>query len=302
MAFKTFWQLFSRLIMVKQTLFALPFAFIGVLFALGIETGTGTGAGTKSGTLGSFSLWIWVTLSLVAARTCGMSFNRVIDARIDKKNPRTSNRVLPAGELSHAAVWIMAVISSFLLIFASYMLNDLCFKLSFLAVFLLLTYSFFKRFSSSSHFYLGVVEAVAPIGGYLAVTGEFGFMPFILGFIILFWIAGLDIVYAFQDIEFDRKENLHSLPVKIGKKNALAWSLICYGLSAAAIVLAGTISGRGLFFWIAFTFIIMLFSYQQILARENNINESIKEIFHVNMYISPALFFGTLLDSLNNYL
>jgi 4-hydroxybenzoate polyprenyltransferase len=297
MAFKTFWQLFSRLIMIKQTLFALPFAFIGVLFALGIKTGSGA----ETGPLGSFSTWIWVTLALVAARTCGMSFNRVIDAKIDKKNPRTSNRVLPAGELSHATVWIVAVISALLLIFSSYMLNELCFKLSFLAVFLLLTYSFFKRFSSSSHFYLGLVEAVAPMGGYLAVTGEFAFMPFILGLIILFWIAGLDIVYAFQDIEFDRKESLYSLPVKIGKKNALVWSLICYGLSAAAIILAGVLSGKGLFFWFAFTFIIMLFSYQQILARKNSINESIKNIFQVNMYISPALFLGTLFDTLHYY-
>ncbi|MCP4671927.1 MAG: UbiA family prenyltransferase, partial [Desulfobacula sp.] len=201
MDFKTFYQLISRVIMAKQTLFALPFALIGVLFAGG----------------GSFATWLWVTIALVAARTSGMSFNRVIDATIDGKNPRTKNRVLPAGELRHSTVWAVAAISSLVLIFASYMLNQLCFKLSFLAVILLVTYSYFKRFSSSSHFYLGLVEAAAPMGGYLAVTGELSLMPFILGFIILSWIAGLDIVYAFQDIEFDKKENLHSLPVRVGE-------------------------------------------------------------------------------------
>ena len=286
MDFKTFSSLISRLIMAKQTLFALPFALIGVLFAGG----------------GSFATWIWVIIALVSARTAGMSFNRVIDAAIDGKNPRTRDRILPAGELEPSTVWIVAAVSSLILIFSSYMLNDLCFKLSFLAVFLLLTYSFFKRFSSSSHFYLGLVEAAAPMGGYLAVTGEFSLMPFILGFIILSWIAGLDIVYAFQDIEFDKKENLHSLPVRVGKQKALLWSLVCYGLSTAAIVLAGLLSHMGIIYWIAVIVIAMLFSYQQILARQKNINESIKKIFRANMYISPALFFGTLLNSWQTYL
>ena len=259
MDFKTFIGLLSRLIMVKQTLFALPFALIGVLFA--ISEGT-------EGSSASFSTWVWVITALVSARAAGMSFNMVIDAVIDAKNPRTKDRIVPAGELKPLTVWIVAATSCFILIFSSYMLNELCYKLSFLAVFLLLTYSYFKRFSSSSHFYLGLVEAAAPIGGYLAVTGEFAFMPFILGFIILSWIAGLDIIYAFQDIKFDQKENLHSLPAKIGEKKALVWSLSCYCLSALAIILAGLLSGRGLFFWIGFIIIIMLFSYQQILARK----------------------------------
>ena len=285
MDFKTFYHLISRLIMAKQTLFALPFALIGVLFAGG----------------GSFATWFWVIIALVAARTSGMSFNRVIDASIDGKNPRTKARVLPAGELRHSTVWIVAAISSFVLIFASYMLNGLCFTLSFPAVLLLITYSYFKRFSSSSHFYLGLVEAAAPMGGYLAVTGELSLMPFILGFIILSWIAGLDIVYAFQDIEFDKKENLHSLPVLVGKKQALIWSLVCYILSTAAIIIAGLLSHMGIIYWIAVIVIVMLFSYQQILARQKDINESIKKMFQVNMYISPALFFGTLLDTWRNY-
>jgi len=280
MDFKTFLHITSKLIMAKQTLFALPFALIGVLFAGG----------------GSFATWFLVIIALIAARTAGMSFNRVIDATIDGKNPRTKDRVLPAGELKASTVWILAVISSLILIFSSYMLNELCFKLSFLAVFLLISYSYFKRFSSSSHFYLGLVEAAAPMGGYIAVTGELNFMPFLLGFIILSWIAGLDIVYAFQDINFDKKENLHSLPVKIGEKKALICSLMCYGMSTAAMVIAGIISNMGIIYWIAIIIIVLLFSYQQIMARQQDINESIKKMFHANMYISPALFFGILLD------
>ena len=182
--------------MVEQTLFALPFALIGVLFAGG----------------GTFMNWIWAITALVAARTAGMSFNRVIDADIDARNPRTSDRLIPKGEVQPSTVWLTAIISCLVLIGVSYLLNPLCFKLSFVAVLLLFTYSYFKRFSASSHFYLGFVEAAVPIGGYLAVTGEFSLVPFVLGFAILTWIAGLDIVYALQDKTFDEKEKLHSFP------------------------------------------------------------------------------------------
>src|SRR5512145_199265 len=131
---------FSELILIEQTLFTLPFAYLGLLFAGG----------------GTFKTWVLVTIALAAARTGGMSFNRVIDAKIDKENPRTNDRVLPRGDANPVTVWLIALISALVLIAASYMLNMLCFYLSFFAVFLLFTYSYLKRFSSSSHFYLGL--------------------------------------------------------------------------------------------------------------------------------------------------
>jgi 4-hydroxybenzoate polyprenyltransferase len=271
---------FSSLIMIEQTLFALPFALIGVLFA---------GSGT-------FMDWVWATTALVAARTAGMSFNRVIDADIDARNPRTRERLIPKGEVQPATVWLTAVISSIVLIGASYMLNELCFHLSFVAVFLLFTYSYFKRFSASSHFYLGFVEAAAPIGGYLAVTGEFSLVPFVLGFAILTWIAGLDIVYALQDKTFDEKEKLHSVPVRMGGENALAISAICYLFSISAMIYAGILTQRKIAYWVALVLIGAIFFFQQKLARDDNISASIKKFFKINMYISPILFFGTLID------
>lgn len=288
MDFKIFWGLISRLLVVKQTLFALPFAFIGVLFA-----------DTKAPV--SIAACIWVALALVSARSAGMFFNQVIDAAIDKKNPRTADRVVPSGLLRPSTVWIMALVSCLILIFSSWMLNPLCFKLSFLAVFLLLTYSYFKRFSASSHYYLGVVEAAAPIGGYIAVTGQFDIVPFILGSIILFWIAGLDILYAFQDIEFDRKENLHSIPAKMGKKNARYLSIISYGLSALAMITAGILTSRGVLFWAGTAAIILIFSYQQMLATHKNMEAVIGKIFKANMMISPMLLIGTFLDHLQHF-
>ena len=271
---------FSELIMIEQTLFALPFALLGVLFAGGGTVGT----------------WFWVMIAMAAARTAGMSFNRVIDAGIDARNPRTSDRLIPKGDVQPKTVWVTAVISSLVLIGASFMLNRLCFYLSLPAVFMLFTYSYFKRFSASSHFYLGLVEAAAPIGGYLAVTGEFTQVPFVLGLVILTWIAGLDIVYAIQDMEFDAKENLHSIPVRVGRKTALFISTACYMVSISAMVYAGVLTHKNVFYWAAVVSVGMIFLYQQRMARSRNIGLAVKHFFKVNMYISPILFIGTFTD------
>jgi 4-hydroxybenzoate polyprenyltransferase len=225
-----------------------------------------------------------------------MSFNRVIDAKIDGKNPRTSDRLVPKGEVGSSAVWMAAVISSLVLVGASFMLNSLCFYLSFPAVLMLFTYSYLKRFSASSHFYLGLVEAAAPVGGYIAVTGEFGRVPLVLGFVILTWIAGLDIVYAIQDIDFDVKEDLHSIPVRLGKKKALVISSACYIGSISAMIYAGFLTKKNLPYWTAVLLVGIIFLYQQRLARRKNIALAVKNFFKVNTYISPILFFGTLTD------
>ncbi|MGB6011648.1 MAG: 4-hydroxybenzoate octaprenyltransferase [Desulfobacterales bacterium] len=270
----------SELIMIEQTFFALPFALLGVLFAGG----------------GTFKTWFWVIAALAAARTAGMSFNRVIDAQIDAKNPRTRDRLVPKGAVRPSVVWMTAVISSLVLVGASFMLNRLCFYLSFPAVLMLFTYSYFKRFSASSHFYLGLVEAAAPVGGYIAVTGEFGRVPLVLGLVILTWIAGLDIVYAIQDIDFDVKEDLHSIPVRLGKKKALVISAACYIGSISAMIYAGVLTHKNVPYWTAVLLVGMIFFYQQRLARRKNIALAVKNFFKINMYISPILFFGTLTD------
>jgi 4-hydroxybenzoate polyprenyltransferase len=271
---------FSELVLIEQTFFAFPFALLGVLFAGG----------------GSFRTWFFVIIAMAAARTAGMSFNRVIDAGIDAKNPRTRNRLIPKREVRPETVWLMAVVSSLVLVGSSFMLNRLCFYLSFPAVFMLLTYSYFKRFSASSHFYLGLVEAAAPIGGYLAVTGEFTQVPFVLGLVILTWIAGLDIVYAIQDMEFDAEEHLHSIPVRLGKKTALFISAACYVVSTGAMVYAGVITHKNGFYWVAVLSVTLIFLYQQWLARSPDIALGVKIFFKANMYISPILFLGTLTD------
>jgi len=271
---------FANLIMIEQTLFALPFAYIGIVFAGG----------------GSVWTWIWATVAVVAARTAGMAFNRYFDAEIDAKNPRTKNRALPAGEVSKTEVLSIAVASSFFLIVAAYLLNTLCFYLSFLAVGMLATYSLFKRFSSSSHLYLGLIEAAAPVGGYLAVSGDFQLMAFVLGGVIMAWIAGLDIVYAIQDRSFDMDQKLFSVPVRFGVERAKLISAGLYVVSLGALVAAGLLAGKGVVYWLTVICVGLVFIKQQLLARQQDIEEAVRHIFQLNNFVSPVLLAGTVLD------
>ncbi|MCP4130058.1 MAG: 4-hydroxybenzoate octaprenyltransferase [bacterium] len=279
---------FGKLVMIEQTLFALPFAYIGILFAGG----------------GSPMEWLWATAALFGARTAGMSFNRVLDAEIDAENPRTENRLIPRGEVSKASVWGLAFISSLLLIGAAYMLNMLCFYLSFAAIVLLFTYSFFKRFSSGSHFYLGFVEAAAPIGGYLAVKPEFTYFTFIPGIAIMFWIAGLDILYSVQDMSHDKKEGLFSIPSRFGKSKALLISSTSYLLSLAALFAAGYIVKMGAVYWVSIGAVAVIFMRQQSLAYggKEEYETRVIEVFRLNRFVSPVICIGALIDYLTRTL
>ncbi|MDY6967908.1 MAG: UbiA-like polyprenyltransferase [Spirochaetota bacterium] len=270
----------SKLLLIEQTFFALPFAYLGLLFAGGDEIYT----------------WIWVTLALVSARIAGMSYNRVIDANIDAKNPRTKDRAIPSGEISKLVVWLIAVLASIIFISSAFMLNEICFYLSFIALFMLFTYSYIKRFSSTSHFYLGLVEAAAPIGGYLAVITRFDVVPFLLGAAIMLWITGLDIVYAIQDHDFDKDEGLNSIPVRFGKDKALMISLILYIISIIMLIAAGVLTSRGISYWVSVICVILIFFRQQYIARKEDIEIAIVDFFQINTLVSPILFVGTFID------
>ncbi len=273
---------FSKLVMIEQTLFALPFAYIGMLFAGG----------------GKISHWIWVTIALFAARTAGMAFNRVLDEEYDRRNPRTSKRLLPSGEVTRGSVWALGIGSSVLLVVSAFFLNSLCFYLSFVAVLLLFSYSLLKRFSSTSHFYLGLVEAAAPVGGYIAVSGEFDPALLVPGFAIMFWIAGLDIIYSIQDMDFDLREGLFSIPARFGRSRAITISLVCYVLALAALACGPFFVKTGTGYWVGWIIIAIIFIRQQNLARSDSdeYEASVTEIFDLNRFISPAFFTGMLVD------
>jgi 4-hydroxybenzoate polyprenyltransferase len=188
------------MIKVEHTIFALPFAFLGAFFAArGLPDADRIG---------------WIILAMVSARSAAMAFNRLVDSAIDAQNPRTANRVLPKKVLTRGFVLVFILTASMLFIFSAAMLNTLALQLSPLALGIIFLYSYTKRFTWLTHFFLGISLACAPIGAWIAIQGDISGVPLILGLAVALWVAGLDIIYASQDVGFDRSARLHSIPAR----------------------------------------------------------------------------------------
>ena len=211
---------YLRLIKFSHTIFSLPFALVGFLFALysGFE-------------LPSWLTAIWILLALIAARTAAMSFNRWTDHRIDVKNPRTQNREIPAGVLKPAQALTLTIVSSAIFILLSALINKWCLRLSPVALLVILGYSYTKRFTALAHIVLGIGLGIAPAATFIAVSGTFNPGLLFLCFGVMLWAAGFDIIYALQDIDFDRQEKLHSIPAKIGYKHSLRLAALFHAIS-----------------------------------------------------------------------
>jgi len=201
---------YGRMIRLSQSVFALPFAVSGVLFAHHVR-----------GVPLSVAVWLWVVVAMVGARTAAMGFNRLVDHRIDAANPRTRNRELPSGRVTRPEAWALTLVSAAVFVFATSRLNPLCFALSPLALAVVFLYSYTKRFTWGSHFVLGLGLAVAPVGGWLALTGRMEWMPYLIAAGVITWVAGMDMLYAIQDEAFDRSYGLHSVPQRFGREGAL---------------------------------------------------------------------------------
>ncbi|MEQ8192159.1 MAG: UbiA-like polyprenyltransferase [Candidatus Eremiobacterota bacterium] len=275
---------FIDLVRFEQTIFALPFAYLGLIVA--------------AEKIPSFSVWLWVTLAMFGARTAGMSLNRIIDREIDTKNPRTRDRLVPSGKIAGRTVWLITFISLGLLVFSSWMLNPLCFKLSPLAVALLWFYSYCKRFTWATHLILGLVESAAPIGGWLAVTSTWSPPPFFLGAAIIFWMTGLDIIYACQDYEFDRKEHLYSIPAVFGLDNALYISSFSHMVTVFFLFMFGIIAELGPIYYIGLAVTSLLFIYEHSLVNPKDLTHVDRAFFTVNGWISIVILIFTTGDVL----
>ncbi len=271
-----------KLIRVRETIFSLPLAYIGVLLV--------------AEELPSFSIWFYVTTALVSARTIGMCLNRVLDKNIDARNPRTANRLLPSGQASVSTVIRYSVLFAILFVFSAYMLNELCFYLSFLALFLLITYSLIKRFSSTTHLYLGLTEACAPIGGALAVHPEFSLKALIMGLYVILWIAGFDIIYACQDYRFDRTNKLFSIPAKYGLKKALIISSAFHIAAVLTLFLTGIMVHANFLYWLCLLVVCCFFVWQHTLVSEKNLAKVNVAFFNANRNVSLTVFLAFLLN------
>ncbi len=262
---------YSRLVKFEHTLFALPFALIGFFFAY-VE---------KGATL-NLILLLLVVLCMVFARNAAMGFNRFLDRKIDKLNPRTAAREIPAGIILPEAVLVFVIVNSLLFIAATWFINELCFYLSPVALFVILFYSYTKRFTPLCHFVLSLGLAIAPVGAYLAVAGKFHWLPIALGFVVFFWVSGFDIIYALQDEDFDKGLKLKSIPAYLGAKKALLMAKIIHMLSAACVVAVAILAAAQWLHWIgAFIFCTLLF-FQHTLVKHNDLKKVNLAFFTTN--------------------
>jgi 4-hydroxybenzoate polyprenyltransferase len=261
---------YLSLVKFSHTIFALPFAIIG--FVLGVLQNEKNLHST------SFLLrygykFLFVLLCMVTARNAAMAFNRYLDRNIDALNPRTAIREIPKGIITANNALAFVIVNCLLFIAATYCINAICFYLSPVALFVILFYSYTKRFTALCHIVLGLGLSLAPIGAYLAVVGKFDVVPLLFSFIVLFWVSGFDIIYALQDESFDAAQNLHSIPVYLGKSKALLLSRTLHIICAALVIVAGVVGAfNGLFIVAALGFIAMLV-FQQSLVKPNDLSK-----------------------------
>jgi 4-hydroxybenzoate polyprenyltransferase len=267
---------YLSLVKFSHTIFAMPFAIIG--FFLGVyryefpgSTGWHTFVG--SAVLNYFKLFMLVVLCMIFARSAAMAFNRFLDRNFDAKNPRTAIREIPAGIISKESALRFVIINCLLFIAATYFINRICFLLAPVALFVILFYSYTKRFTPLCHLVLGIGLSLAPIGAYLAVTGAFAFLPILFSFAVIFWVSGFDIIYALQDVEFDQSQKLYSMPAWLGKAKALKVSEILHVLSASCVVFAGVYGHFGWWYWIGIAVFTGMLIYQHSIVKANDLSK-----------------------------
>jgi 4-hydroxybenzoate polyprenyltransferase len=275
---------YVNFVKLPHTVFALPFALVGATLASFAH-------GVPAATLG------WIVLAFTAARFAAMGFNRIVDRQIDAKNPRTARRELPSGLLGVREATIAVIIASVLFVFAAWKLNPLCAALSPIALGWVLWYSYTKRFTHWSHVVLGIGLAIAPVGGYLAVAGSWStpwWMLLALAAGVSSWTAGFDILYALQDEEFDRAEELHSIPVVFGRRGALAIARGLHVITIVSLAAVGTAVPVGWLYAAGVTVAAALLLYEHSLVRDDDLSRLDAAFFTMNGVISLT-FFGFVL-------
>lgn len=278
--------IFLQMIKFEHTIFALPFAFMGSLL----------GAVTINHSLPTWAQIGWVLMAMFGARSAAMGLNRLIDRASDAKNPRTANRAIPAGLLKISEVMIFIIASFALLFWASSQLNSLSMKLLPIAVVMLVLYSYTKRFTWLCHVVLGLTIALAPLGGWVAVTGKVDAAAWVLFGTIVFWIAGFDIVYACQDVEFDTKEGLKSIPVRFGVANSLKIAQAFHILTAVGFIGLLILSELGWWYIAGMVIAYLILFYEHYIVSPADLSRLQTSFFTMNGVLSIVVFSFTLID------
>lgn len=277
---------YFSLVLFAHTVFAMPFAIIG--FFLAIST-----------TTHEFNLLklLLMLFCMVFARNAAMAFNRYLDRNIDAQNPRTAVRDIPSGRISSKEALLFTILNSILFILTTLLINELCFYLSPVALIIILGYSYTKRFTPLCHLILGLGLALAPIGAYLVVTGEFAILPIYFSLAVLCWVSGFDIIYALQDEEFDRQNNLNSIPAWLGKKNALKVSSFLHLLAVIFVALPYFYTDLSWFYLAGVLFFILLLIYLHMLVKPDDLSKVDRAFFTTNGIASVVFAIFFLLDA-----
>jgi 4-hydroxybenzoate polyprenyltransferase len=277
-AFK--WGEFVKL---SHTVFAMPFALASMALA----------ARETRGWPG-WKLFLLIVGAVITARTCAMSFNRIVDRKFDAQNPRTAARHLPAGQISLASAWTLCIAGAAAFVAISYFINWACFVLSPVALAVVCFYSFTKRFTDFTHIYLGIALALAPIGSWLAVRGQFHIAPVVLALAVVCWLVGFDIIYALQDYDFDRTHGLHSLVVRWGPKNALQFAFLVHLLMWGLLAIYGLFSRFWIPYFVALLIILASLLLEHWIARRRSLKWINVAFFRLNAVVSIVFLVGTL--------
>ena len=273
---------YLEMIRFAHTVFALPFAFMGVVLAAG---------GIPPGR----TLW-WVLMAMVGARSGAMGTNRIADRYLDSLNPRTRDRALPQGRIALGEAVAFVVVSFAVFLFSAWMLNPLCFALAPLAILIVCGYSYTKRFTAGSHLVLGLSLALAPIGAWVAVRGEIAVPALVLGLGVLFWVAGFDILYAFQDVDFDRRTGLFSIPARLGTAQGLIIAGIFHGLTVCCLTLLIPLLRLGPIYWLGLLCAAILLLYEHRLVHRHGLAKLDTAFFNVNGILSIGMLLATVGD------
>jgi len=282
---------FFSLVKFAHTVFALPFAFIGFFLAH-----------AQSGTPVDYTILLFILLCMVFARTTAMAFNRYLDRSIDAKNPRTIKREIPSGKISPQAALVFTLASALAFVVTAFFINALCFYLSPIALLVILGYSYTKRFTPLCHLVLGLGLSLAPIGAYLAIDPHFVIEPILFSIAVLFWVSGFDIIYSLQDIEFDKSQNLRSIPVMFGIKNSLIISALFHLITAVIIVYSGMILELGVLYWIGASVFILLLFYQHLIVRPSDLSRVNQAFATLNGMASVAFGIFVCVEILLNWI
>jgi len=267
---------YASFVRFSHSVFALPFALTGALLALH--------------RIGDWSLsnvvWrlLWIVVAMVAARSAAMGFNRLADAHYDALNPRTAAREIPRGAMTRTEATVFVIVSSVVFIFASWKLGSLCFALSPVALVIVFWYSLAKRFTSYTQLFLGLAMAVAPVGGWLAAGGRGGWEPWLLGLAIGTWVGGFDVLYACQDLAFDRGHGLRSIPVRFGIARSLVISRAFHILTIVCLAALAAVADLGPIYLAGVAGVAVLLAYEQSLVREHDLSQ-VKKAFDMNGYV-----------------